>query len=230
MANWTLTDYKARLANLVIADTDALPDAKRTEAVQVAVELFSQAFPRILAAEIVGDGSYDYSLPTGWVDDFSEVQQIESPAGERPARYIEADEWNLYRSAAAVKLRFARALASGKSAVLAYSVLHEVTGSAGTISRAWNNAVSFLAASVACNIAASYYAQTGESSIGADAVAHRTKSQEYRALAGRWGDLYEAELEKAPVANSLQGDFDIPAPGGNRAPMFRRYGPRRDPS
>lgn len=230
MANWTLTEYKARLANLVEAENDALSDGKRTEAVQVAVGLFSQAFPRVSAAEIAGDGSYDYDLPAAWIEEFSDVQQIECPAGERPARYIDADEWSLYRGVSGQKLRFVRALAAGKTAVVSFSVLHEVTNAAGTISPAWNNAVSFLAASIACNIAASYYAQTGESSIGADAVAHRTKSQEYRALAGRWGDLYEKELEKAPVALSLQGDFDIPAPGGNREPMFRRFGPRREPS
>lgn len=230
MANWTQVEYKARLANLVEAESEALSDAKRTESIQVAVDLFSQAFPRVLAAEIVGDGSYDYSLPTGWVEDFSEIQQIETPVGQRPAVYLDPTEWSLYRSASGQKLRFASALQAGDSAILLFSVLHEVTATAGTISRAWSNAVSFLAASIACNVASSHYAQTGESSFGADAVAHRSKAQEYRALAGRWSDLYKAELEKAPVSLSLQGDFDIPAPGGNRGPLFRRFGPRRQPS
>lgn len=230
MANWTLTEYKARLANLVEAESDALSDGKRTEAVQVAVELFSQAFPRVVAAEVVGDGGSDYALPAGWVEEFSEIQEIESPAGERPARYIDADQWTLYRAVAGLQLRFGASLAVGTSAVVSYTVMHEVSVGSGTISRAWSNAVSFLAASIACNVAASYYAQTGESSIGADAVSHRTKSQEYRALAGRWADLYKAELEKAPVSLSLQGDLDIPAPGGDRSPMFRRFGPRRSPA
>jgi len=181
---------------------------------------YSKDRPQRIVADLAGDGTqfeWDLATLTGWQDGFSQIAAIEYPQGERPPVTLEGDDWELYDSPAARSLRFAFALASGKTARVTFSAPHSTDAS--SMPDADFYAVGALAASVAARKLAAVYTQIGDSSIGADTVNYRTKSQEYLALGKRLEQDYENLLgtdpeRTAPAASSTAAWTGDTAGGG----------------
>ena len=87
-----------------------------------------------------------------------------------------------------------------------------------TIPESDQDAVGNLAASLCSHALASYYAQTSDSTIGADSVNYRTKSQDYTSRAKEQKKIYldHIGLKEGDVAPaSVVKDLDIDYPGGS---------------
>lgn len=174
---------------------------------------YSKDRPRRLVVDLTSNGTqYEWALSavSGWQDGFSQVVQIEYPQGERTPIFLETDDWTIYESPTGRFLRFRFALTSGKKARVQFTAPHAVDAS--SLPDADFYAIGALAASLAAQRLSALYAQIGDSSIGADTVNYRTKSQEYAALARR--------LEK-DYANLLGTDPERTAPAASRTAAWK---------
>jgi len=216
----TLADYGVKFDQDFQDLARNLDQNARDAAIQEAVAEYSKHRPVVQVKDIAGDGAtYDIPLgtapgPTDWCEGFSVVRQVEYPAGERQPVYLEQDQWQEY-----VKPTTGRVLrllvttpATGESTRITYSILHTVSAATGTIPDADFYSVVQLAASYAAHGLAMFYAQQGDSTIGADSVDHKSKSSDYASRAKDLRALYFAHMgmkdERGAPAASVQMDWD----------------------
>ena len=182
---------------------------------------YSKDRPQKLVFDLTGDGAtFEWSLAgiLGWQEGFSRVVEIEYPQGERSPIYLASGEWLLYAALTGRFLRFAFALSVGKKARVRFTAPHGADAS--SVPEADFYAVGALAASLAARRLAALYAQSGDSSIAADTVNYRTKSQEYLALARQLEKEYENLLgtdpERSSPASSRTDAWRGETAGGDR--------------
>jgi hypothetical protein len=215
-----LSDFDAKLV-IVIQDQAAVLSANQRQAfILEAVSRYSQDRPRELAAEIAGDGGYDYDLPDDWEEGFSGGRQVEYPAGQQQPIILDDNDWMLYQAVAGKKLRFLACTPLANETILfTYTVRHQVTAQACTIPAADQDAVVNLAGALCCYALARKYAQTSEPSIAADSVNYGSKSGEYAKRGKELEGLYKVHIAPADqgggvTAASVSGDWDVDAGWG----------------
>lgn len=122
----TLTAWETRVREMLgNPSTTTLPQADLQGHVRAAVRKFSQDRPRTLFADYPGNGSaFDLTVPTGWTNGFSSVQQVEYPQGNRPRDVLDMAEVSLYpEDSAPTHIRLNQTTpTSGKTARVYYSV------------------------------------------------------------------------------------------------------------
>jgi hypothetical protein len=218
----TIPEYEELVAGHLQDGAEKLAAVEVVKAIEEAIAgRYSKDRPRKQVTDLTGDGAtYEWSLAgvSGWQEGFSRVIEIEYPEGERSPVYLEGGEWLLYAAPAGRFLRFAMALSTGKKARVRFTAAHAVDAS--TVPDADFYAVGALAASLAARRLAALHAQTGDSSIAADTVNYRTKSQEYMALARQLEKQYENLLgtdpERSAPASSRTEAWQGRTAGGER--------------
>ena len=218
----TIPDFQQLVAGHLQDGAAKLAPAEIVKAVEEAIAgRYSKDRPQKPVADLTGDGAtYEWSLAgiTVWQEGFSRVVEIEYPQGERSPIYLEGGEWLLYATPTGRFLRFAFALSAGKKARVRFTAAHATDAS--SVPEADFYAVGALAASLAARRLAALYAQTGDSSIAADTVNYRTKSQEYLALARQLEKQYENLLgtdpERSSPASSRTEPWKGETAGGGR--------------
>lgn len=190
-----IIDFQNKMNALLQDDNNILTQPEKDIAIQMAVKYYSRLRAAEKVADIAGTGVYDYTLPTDWVDGASTVKQVEYPAGEQQPVYLYLEDITLYRTAAALKLRFLKiSPAAGKTIRLTYTGLHTVTAGSASIPISDEDAVSALAAAYACEALSTHYAKTTEPTLQADVVDHRSKSQEFAGRAKRLRQIFLSSL------------------------------------
>ncbi len=211
----TIADYRTLVAGQIQDAAGKLPSADLTASIEEAIAgRYSKDRPRMLVVDLTGDGAkyeWDLATLTGWQSGFSQVVGIEYPQGERAPIFLENDDWRIYDSPTARFLRFAFALTSGKKARVRFTAAHSIDAS--TVPDADFYAVGALAASLAARRLSAVYAQIGDSTIPADAVNYRTKSQEYAALARQLENDYENLLGTDPERTAPAASRTVPWKG-----------------
>jgi len=182
------------------------------ELIRSAVRHTSHDRKRYVTTDIPGDGTRDYALPADFIKRFSEVLEVETPAGEDfPVFRDKDDDWFIYEDptkAAGLQLRLR---------------FRETTTKVGDIIRVriatdWTLepvsdvddsdtflAIVFKTLHNAYRAIAARFAQSADSSIQADAVDYGGQGQnflflaeeakkEYRALVGLSGDVKAAAV------------------------------------
>ena len=218
----TIPQLQQLVAGHLQDTADKLSSADVTAAVEEALAgRYSKDRPRVVVEDLTGDGAkYEWDLATieDWQNGFSQVVRIEYPQGEQVPNYLENDEWMIYESPTGRFLRFTFAPRAAIKARVRFTARHAVDAS--SLADADFYAVGALAASLAARRLSAIYAQTGDSSIGADTVNYRTKSQEYLALARRLEQDYENLLgtdpERTAPAASRTADWKGDTAGGDR--------------
>lgn len=214
-------------------------------AIDRALERYSQDKPRRIYATASGDGStYEFSVPTGWVEDVSELLEVHYPdppaTGQREPNVIfDASAPNepatvrpLKNASGVTKLRFMEDTpVSGTNNVrFVFTGLHSVHATDATLTTVYGSdeeALAMLAASVACEMVASKYAETKDAALGVDSVDFRSKSTEYAARARQLLKGYQTHmgigLDEPPRAASGTADWDqAMIHGGDRLIHRRR--------
>jgi hypothetical protein len=175
-----------------------LEDAEARHIILMATREFSGFLPRRLVAETTGDGTYSYALPSAYSEDFSTIEAIEYPAGEQVPEMLFEWEWALYRDpTSGLLLRFLTYSPSANEKFrVFYTALHIVDDAQSTIPAPLENAFLLLCCAIAAEMLAAKFARSTDSTITADVVAHRDKSDRCLSLAKEWrrqfGELVRA--------------------------------------
>jgi len=182
---------------------------------------YSKDRPQRMVADLTGDGAqyeWDTATLTGWQPGFSRIVGIEYPQGQRPPAMLENDDWDLYEKPTGVWLRFRFALANAQVGRVTFTAPHALDAS--SMPDADFYAVGSLSASLAARKLAAVYTQIGDSSLSADTVNYRTKSQEYMTLAKRleqdYANLLGTDPERSAPAASRTAAWIGDTAGGGR--------------
>lgn len=218
---YTYAEFKERVFDIVRDDANKLIPEEKERFIQEAVRIYSKHRPREIVKDIAGDGTYDYSIATNltsWVKGFSLIKSIEFPADEREPSYLDEDDWIIYEKEAGQYIRFLSDTPAATQKIRAiYTALHVLSDSQNTIPESDQDAICNLAASLCSGALASIYAQTSDSTITADSVDHRSKSQEFssRAKIQKQTYLNHLGLKEGDIAPaSAMKDLDVNYPWG----------------
>ena len=161
------------------------------DSISAALKRYSRSRPQTKVEDLAGNASHDLDLPASWTADFSTIVTLEYPIGSIPATILTGDAWQFYRTPSGTKIRLIYDKPAVSSAVRCeYTLLHDET----TLPVSDLEAVAALAASFCLRRLAAIYGQTSDSSIQADVVNYRSKSDEYRRLADSYEEVYNKAL------------------------------------
>ena len=209
-------DLLSKVIALVKDDSGKLANPSDYEAaISQAVKVFSRHRPDTMVVDITGNGTNDYDFPSGWVGDFSSIRSIEFPIGEVPETLLDNDEYAIYQTPAKKQIRL---INERPSASESFRVCFTLPRTDSTIPDNDVDAVCNLAASVCLEQLANAFAQTSDSTIGADSVNYRTKSADFSSRAKRHFQLYKEHMgiredDITPPASAVT-DLDMKYPGG----------------
>jgi hypothetical protein len=228
----TRQDYIAAVGQLVQGETGPIGEADKILAVNMAVKEHSRHRPRIVVEDEDGTGGFDYAVSglASWSDGFSVISQVEYPVDDTDETpdILQDDAWIMYDKPAGKYLRFLEDKpATDEDFRVTYTALHICTDASCTIKSVDDEAVQVLAASYFCDMLATYYAQSQDSTIQADSVDHTSKSRDYAARAKSYRKYYFDHLGieegKAPAASVTRDQDTIPSWRTDRMTHPGRY-------
>lgn len=200
----TKQDYITAIGNLVAGDLP-LGEPERIFAINKAVKKYSADSPREVTEDEAGDGGFDYALTilAAWSEKFSSIKKVEYPVDDTAenANVLADDAWQIYKKPAGSYLRLLEATPAATEAMrITYTALHVCDDAQCTIPAVDEEAVQILAAAVFCDMLATYYAQSQDSTIQADSVDHKSKAAEYAARARSYRKEYFDHMGIVPGA------------------------------
>ena len=208
-----LSDFRAKIDQVIQDDANVLSAGERDAATQEAVYRYSLDKPDITYYDFSGTGSAQgWALPSTWVTDFSQIEGIEYPSGERPPDYLELDDYYVYPPSGSQRLELKWETPSSSETVrMAFTIPHVVSDTSNTIPDSDYDAVCNLAAAMCCRWLANRYTQTTDSTLSADVVSYRTKGDMYASRAKDLLTMYKEHMgitEAGAVAASSQREWD----------------------
>lgn len=174
-----LLDYQTLVDSLVRDRDQVITTDQRDAMIGAAVAEYSVGQPRRVVVDVVSAGGQRIDLPAGFTDS-SQLLGIEYPVGNVPASELPLSDVTLYDSPTARLIELPVTTAANDTLRVSYTADHLVDATDDTVPVRHRQAVASLAASLLCGQLASYYASEGESSISADSVDYKDKSQRFR--------------------------------------------------
>jgi hypothetical protein len=217
-----LTPFLTRISEKVAgASATDLTPAQIAANLQQALKEYAKTAPLILVQDITATGEYEYTLPTGWVDEFSSFKSLEYPAGvsQNPEdALIQPEKYGVYKYPASSKLRFYD-IAPGSGTIRAtYTAPHAVITASSTVYTNDVDSVCSLAAAFCCFDLARRYAQDNDSYISADSVDRKSKAEKYlslgKSLVNEFAVHFGLNKDAEVMAASISKNLDIYYPGG----------------
>jgi len=187
----TKTEVKEKVIIILQDDANELTENQILSAIDSAIVNYSIDRPLLKIKDIVGDGGYDYNLPTDWEQSFSQIIAVEFPAGEQEPIYLSQEDYTIYETELNRKFRLIWESATSTQIIrLSYTKKHTLseTPSETTVYDSDFEAVAHLGAAYACKFLSRKFAQVSRSLISADAVDYADKSEVY---ASRVEELFE---------------------------------------
>ena len=211
-------DYIDAIDSLV-GGTVPLVEADKIQAINTALKLHSRQKPLVVVEDVDGDGGFDYAVSdlASWSTGFSVIKTVEYPVDDddETPDVLQDDQWIIYEKPAGKFLRFLEDKpAADEDIRVAYTALHTCTALACSVDDFDEQAVQMLCASIFCDMLATYFAQTQDSTIAADSVDHNSKAREYAARAKTYRKQYFDHLgikEGQVTAASVTRDQDAPS-------------------
>jgi len=226
----TRQDYITAIGQFVQGEIP-LGEADKILAINVALKTHSRHKPLIVVEDESGDAGFDYDIAdlASWSDGFSVIRQVEYPVDDddETPDILQDDAWMIYETPAGKVLRFLdNSPAATESFRATYTALHTCTDAACTVKTFDEEAVQALAAGFFCEMLATFYAQSGDSTIGADSVDHKSKAAEYSGRARAYKKIYYDHIgakEGSPGAASVTRDQDAPGTWGDKLTHKQKY-------
>lgn len=214
MGNYYLDDYVNEIySRLKLDATIHMERGDIERQVHAAVAAYSSSSPQVLFQSYTGDGTYRYVLPTGWSDGLSVIRRLEYPAGEQAPVYLKPNRFGIINDGTSAKVQlFSLTPSSSDGFVVEYTASHSLTASTSTIPDGDYRAMLNLATAFVCIAVASILLRTRDSRIGADALNLRTASDEYKAMAKEYYELYRTMMgipKDGPAPADAIGDLDL---------------------
>ncbi len=218
-------DYQDLVADLV-RDTDSILSADQSDrALDLAISRYSEDKPLETVEDLIAsaDGTR-IALPSAYVHGYSRILSVEYPVGETVPVIIKA---RVYVSPAGALMDLSTSVSTGDTLRITYTIRHTVTAVTDTITIEHLAGVSHFAAALLCAQLAAYYAHDTDTTIGADAVDHQSKSDKFASLARKYEAVYFRELgidknRKPGAAAIVDLDRNL-SRGGDRIFHGRRY-------
>jgi hypothetical protein len=188
---YAISDFAAEIPNVIVGDMSYVPNINAL-VVRAIIERYSADSPLYIVSDIEGNGTNYIPLPEapGEGDDlpvfepnFSVIQTMEFPIGQQPPQLIVDSDFRIYRApgvADTILINFDTPN-TGDNVRCTWSARHLPDGS--TVPDKDFYAVTDFAASLAAEVLASHYVSVGDSTMSADVVNYRSKSQEMFSVA-----------------------------------------------
>jgi len=224
----TVVDEVRRL----IQDDENNLSEELSNLVQHAVDVLSIDAPRLIIEDETGDGAtYEWTVPSSWVEEFSQVIRVEYPAGEtgeRAPELLDESDYEVVRTATGTfKWRLLNYTPStGEKVRFTFTAPHSLTTTSSTIpNRLKESSVIFLAAGLACGALAAHVSQYRDSSIAADTVDYGSRSERYWQAAEKYIDMsgLRISLESSRARTTIpyaEKDLDLTAYSWGRSMLF----------
>lgn len=177
-----LSDYNSAVDRILQDDSGFISSSEIDSFIgQSALQQYNKHRPLYLVADLTSNGGYDYEINTtnfpSWSTGFSSIVDIEYPAGEyQTPNIIPREEWMIYETSTKKYLRFLEISPATYTIRVKYSAPHSITSQTSTVYANDFDAFCNLAAAFCAGAIARRYAENSDSTIGADAVAYRDKS------------------------------------------------------
>ncbi len=189
-------------------------------AILAALEQYEKERPLQKTVKLAGAGGFDYAASSlsGFVDGFSVVTDVVYPylSTDQILARLERDEWGLVRLDTGLKLRFFVARPTAAEDFLAFfTAPHTLNAGSSTVPATDDEALSDLGAAFACDQLAALYAKDVDSSLGADSVDRRSKSDNYRSMAASYRKSYAAKMETESAGQAAFAMADVDRAFGN---------------
>jgi len=214
-----LNDYRVKLNAVLQDDAQLLSSSEKDLFINEAVRTYSADRPRKQVHEITGDGAaYDFQLPNDWETGFSQVLEVEYPAGEQEPVYLDDNDWTVYQSISGEVFRFLSEVpGNGEKALLTYTVSHTLTASTSTIPDSDMDAVVNLAGALCCFALSRKLNQTMDATLEADSVNLWRQASHYERKGNRLLELYTAHLEgrRVTAPATVSGSYRVLPSWGN---------------
>lgn len=192
---YAIQDFVNEIPNVISDDANRLGGTAGTVlpamVERAIIQRYSQDAPLYLVSDVAGTGSNYAPLPIApgagndlpvFEPNFSVVERIEYPIGQQPPQYVLDSDVHVYRSPTGYQIFINfDAPPVGQDMRITWTARHLPDGS--TVPDKDFYAVVDFAASLAAEKLASFYVGTGDSTIQADVVNYRSKSQEMLSIA-----------------------------------------------
>jgi len=221
MSTYKLSDFNSEVDVRLMQPASGAPltsDEIDSLIQKTAAKIYSKHVPFKKTSNISADGTYLYLINAsnfpGWIEGFSDIIKVEYPADQYqdPAdANIPFEEFEIYEKNALKYLRFLAATpTSGYTIRPTYTIPHTIAAAAAdtTIYDSDFGAVCDLAACICCRSIATKYGFFTDSTIGADAVEYRSKSDVWAARAKNFWDQYMATMFPEASAALAMREFD----------------------
>jgi len=211
-----LSTIRTKIIGIVNDDSGKLANPDDFDRnISAALTVFSRHKPDIKAVDVTGNGTHDYSLPTGWIDEFSIIKSIEYPVDNVPEDFLDDDDYKIYQTTTVKKVRL---LTYSPPATASFRVTFTIPRLITTIPDNDIDAFAILAAALCLEELANAYTQTSDSTIAVDSVNWRTKGYEFAQRAKQMMKLYKEHMgiredDVTPAASAVT-DLEINYPGG----------------
>jgi len=215
-----LQDVGATAASQLLVDEqieDFVADAERRYSAD-------RPLRRVEDVQVGSDGTAP--LPTGWVEAFSTLDEIEYPIGDSPRSALDARSWERLLipvtgdDGATEEERIvfdSDGPVEGESLRIRYTALRAIAD--GNVPDGDFGALCLLAASMCADTIAAKFASTSAPVLGADTVNYQSKSQEWRSMADR---LFRRYLDSMGLRDLAGGGASGASGGSSAAPAGSR--------
>jgi hypothetical protein len=213
----TLADARAIMSGLIQDQGGKLSTTARNQSIQAAVELHSTFLPRVKVQVMTGVSNDRSAVPTGWIDDVSELLRVEYPLHDTPPTYLEAeDDVTVITAPTATSARFKLLFLNDVPGATERFAVHYTkphifgaTASQNTIQDNHIQAISYLAAALACKQLAAFYSQSGDNLIQADSVNSQQKNPSYLNLSRAYFDYYYTFFKIDPNGKARAAGINV---------------------
>ncbi len=197
--------------------------AARDEAIQAALRQYGRDRPRLVVADVTGDGTTKVSPPADWLPGVPGLT-IEYPLDQDPSALLPSSVWRVYYAPAGIWIMVYGGIPAGHKLRLTYPAAHEVDADTDTVPPEDREAIASYAAHLILIGRAGATAGDSDSTIQVDAVNHAGKSDAYakraRDLRGQYYNLLGIDPKRLAGASATVPVGKTGAWGGTR--LFRR--------
>lgn len=173
------TPYYDIIDDLVRDRDQVVTPGQREDALRQAVLRYSEHRPLGLVADVASTGGRRLDLPDDWQHGRSQLLALEYPADSELPSLIEPGTYYVYQGPSVAQVQLPFTLQSGELVRVRYTRDHTLSDDVDTLPESDRRAVAGLAASELCGQIARHYAHEADSTIGADAVERKSKSDQY---------------------------------------------------
>lgn len=213
---YSISDFVAAIPDVLSDDAQRVTSSLPAFVQRAILQRYSQDSPAVVVSDVLGNGTKYLPLPVAptpkplflFEPDFSDIRQIEFPVGQQPPQLVLDSDFRVYRQPSGDSILINFDTPNPVDTVrVTWTARHLIDGS--TVPDKDFFAVVDFSASLAAEKLASFYVGTGDSTIQADVVNYRSKSQEMLNVAKALRRRYYNHMGVSE--DSTGGDESAPA-------------------